>query len=215
VAAAAPEIYVERARAESNVGDAIADSARKIVLDASGGSSQPREPAMKKSGDPLRQARTSPKSVERLELLNLGLPSFPEEILACTNLKALRLAGCLSSEGDGTLPSAFTDLVKLERLCLKEEAVTELPETLGKLERLEYLELEACQFRALPASLGQLSRLKELRLIECADLRALPPSLGKLTALETLDCSAQGADKRGLGAVSNAAPAAKKKAKPE
>lgn len=152
--------------------------------------------------DSLKRVKSNPTAITKLELLNLGLEEFPNEVFACVNLAELRLSGVLNTDWETplVLPSAIGALCKLQRLEIQEPFGT-LPDSIGTLSQLEALMLEQCSLlEALPSSIGKLSKLKHLVLTECASLRSLPESIGQLSALETLDVWGQEMRLKAIGA---------------
>ena len=113
------------------------------------------------------------------------LPTLPESIGLCKNLRKLRIFGCDMT----ALPKSISQLNQLQELELNWcKKLTALPECIGQLNHLQTLKLEICNITTLPESISKLSNLQILR-INCYSLRILPDTIGQLSQLKELNLS--------------------------
>lgn len=128
--------------------------------------------------------KNAEKKEPTLDLRNMRLSDFPEEIFQLQHIKTLLLG---NKEVVGkmffSLGEAFW------RTCEKQHnEVLFLPETIGQLKNLEVLDLNQVELYRLPESIGELTALKELHLAN-NQLYELPKSFAQLQNLEVLDIS--------------------------
>ncbi len=152
----------------------------------------------------LKEALKNPENVKLLNLSNIGLTTFPMDILKLSNLEVLNLGGneltSLPPEIRGlkklrelnliknnfdTLPSVIGELANMERLELGYNGLLSLPPEIGKLEKLEILHLNFNKLETLPSEIGQ---LKVLRYINLSGNRVthFPKELWQVITLEQL-----------------------------
>jgi len=102
----------------------------------------------------------------RADFSNLGLTSFPSQVLGRTGVVDLDI----SNNRIGAIPSQIGKLTKLQTLDASDNTLTGIPAELGQLIDLRTLDLSNNQLTGLPNELGNLKNLKTL------DLRGNNPS---------------------------------------
>ncbi len=123
--------------------------------------------------------------VIELDLSQLNITQFPEELRELTHLERLNLSGNQLTQ---IPPEELGQLSNLQHLDLHKNQLTHIPAELGQLSNLQHLDLHKNQLTHIPAELGQLSNLQHLDLYE-NQLTQIPPELGQLTSLQNLDLS--------------------------
>jgi Leucine-rich repeat (LRR) protein len=118
------------------------------------------------------------QSIEKINLVNTDLDSFPSKFSGLRNLHFL----FIGSQTLVSLPSEFGSLSKLDTLDLRSSAFASLPANFGSLVSLDYLSLQAGALNVLPESFGELNSLNTL-FLDAPQLNALPESMGQLQAL--------------------------------
>uniref|UniRef100_UPI00248488D1 leucine-rich repeat protein n=1 Tax=Leptothoe spongobia TaxID=2651728 RepID=UPI00248488D1 len=86
------------------------------------------------------------------------------------------------------IPTAVTNLSKLQQFDLSYNQITEIPESLAQLSSLQQLDLSYNQITEIPESLVQLSSLQQLNL-SYNQITEIPESLAQLSSLQQLDFS--------------------------
>lgn len=100
-----------------------------------------------------------PKTLVKLDLINVGMTALPPRIF---------------------------ELEELRELSLSHNAIGALPAALGRLRKLEKLEVESCGLARLPDELAQLTQLRRLR-ARSNELTALPRGFAALPKLADVD----------------------------
>jgi hypothetical protein len=123
-------------------------------------------------------------SIDRLDLDNLDLGHFPENLSHCDGLRILSLTqNCLSH-----IPACIEDFDRLEQLDLSRNELTRIDSAIGGCIRLRELFLDQNRLSVLPNTIGQLVRMERF---QCSNnqLTALPATLTTLVNLRVLKCS--------------------------
>lgn len=123
------------------------------------------------------------KADATLNLQMLGLREIPEEVLAMTALKELRLDNNVNV---GTNLSFPMGLSTLRLLSLRACNLTEIPGTLSNLRRLHTFNVSQNLLEFLPSSMSRMNALKDLDLSRNR-LYSLPDGFRNLSQLETLN----------------------------
>ncbi len=121
---------------------------------------------------------------EALDLSNLQLGKFPENITAYSNLRILLLNG---NEID-QLPASIDSLNRLRRLFIYNNNLSGLPFEIGSFDSLVTLDASVNKLLRLPGSVSKLTNLEELVLYD-NNLSDLPAGMGNLQKLFFLDVS--------------------------
>ena len=132
----------------------------------------------------LQLALKEPEKVTELFLHNLGINTFPKEILAFKNLKKLDLSQNKLKE----IPSEIANLITLESLVFSDNEITSLPDELSKLSKLKVINLQNNPLSNIPKVIFQ---LKNLRLLQLSNtkIEKVDSEIGRLPNLEILDLS--------------------------
>ncbi len=133
--------------------------------------------------------------LEHLDLRQMGLSVFPEELLSMKQLKSLNIAGNFITE----LPPGIGGLNRLERLDAYKNRLQALPSEIGKLDRLRAMSLYRNSLSQLPESMIGLVRLRQLN-INGNPFESMPSFLSELPALEELYVPWKFRDEFGKGA---------------
>ena len=129
-----------------------------------------------------------------LNLARLDLAELPEEVLAFTHLRGLRLGiSVYDVKGQYTeldnkltnVPPELGQLASLQDLDLSDNQMTSVPHELGQLANLRELDVSNNQLTSVPSELGQLANLRALDLSD-NQLTSVPSELGRLDNLEYL-----------------------------
>jgi Leucine-rich repeat (LRR) protein len=162
------------------------------------------------TGDEIRNWLIDPNNsadlnqIKRLDLNDLDLKVFPDELTRLSQLEHLNLSNnklaslpesfgkltqmknlSLGNNNLKSLPESFVDLSQLGFLSLNMNKLTSLPESFGKLTRLDQLYISYNKLTSLPASVTDLTQLKKFYL-DYNQISKLPESLGNLTSLDEL-----------------------------
>src|SRR5258708_1805389 len=120
--------------------------------------------------------------VIELDLSQLNITQFPEELRELTHLERLNLSGNQLTQ---IPPEELGQLSNLQHLDLHKNQLTHIPAELGQLSNLQHLDLYENQLTQIPPELGQLTSLQNLDL-SSNQLTQIPPELGQLTNLQNL-----------------------------
>src|SRR6266849_5033220 len=120
--------------------------------------------------------------VIELDLSQLNITQFPEELRELTHLERLNLSGNQLTQ---IAPEELGQLSNLQHLDLHKNQLTQIPAELGQLSNLQHLDLYENQITQIPAEMGQLTNLQNLDL-SSNQLTQIPPELGQLTNLQNL-----------------------------
>lgn len=130
----------------------------------------------------LKEASLNPEKVYRLHLVKAKLDTFPQEILAFTNLTELDLSRNRMEE----IPAEIGNLIHLRRLNLTRNHLVYLPAEIGNLKKLEFLGLNRNKIELLPPTIGNLQNLEVLELWD-NELKDVPEEISQLTSLKVLE----------------------------
>lgn len=131
----------------------------------------------------LKKRIINAQTSKKLDLSDLNLTSFPEEVLALKHIETLSLTKnhefILGNEvtqfsnlknleidylGLTKLPEVVTQISSLESLDISGNCISELPETFSNLKNLKRFKLYNCDFEVFPKVLYQLEKLEDLNL---------------------------------------------------
>lgn len=118
--------------------------------------------------------------VTSLTLTNLELPTFPEEIFLCKNLRKLNLSGNKIK----SIPAKIKNLSKLKVLNLSNNELSQIHAGIFNLQKLECLVISRNMIKTLPKQINKLTNLKILILqnnqLTEINMDLIPKSIVKL-----------------------------------
>lgn len=152
----------------------------------------------------LPSSLTDLSELDTLELENVPLQTWPEDIGTMQRLKTLTQTGGKYEH----LPDGLTELKNLYRFELGHlSRLRELPDDLGKMQSLRFLTVQSVRrLQSLPSGLTDLPLLRELNLRDNKRLAKLPITMGNLGGLASLSlngCSALRQLPASIGDLSN------------
>lgn len=121
------------------------------------------------------------KTLEDLNLANLGLKMVPDWLSEFTNLSRLSLYGNHLT----SIPGWLIKLDKLSRLNLGHNQLRSFPKVVLQLRKLEFLNLDDNQIKAIPDDISNLTELISLQLYR-TEISSLPPAFVHLKKLRQL-----------------------------
>jgi hypothetical protein len=125
--------------------------------------------------------------IKALDLTDTKLETFPDEILAHSQLEVLILNGEYNNNNNfKTLPAEIAKLPNLKVLQVEYCQMYSLPAQIGALKNLTTLDLSFNELRTLPAQIWELKNLTYLNL-SYNPLSSLPAQIGELKNLTTLN----------------------------
>lgn len=155
----------------------------------------------------IERCSHSRQPVVELDLSELNLEDFPQELRNLAGLKVLDLSNnqlislppeigeldqlvdlFLMANQLLSLPREIGRLSALSRLDLTENLLSELPEEIGRLSALSSLSLAGNQLGILPKQIKRLTNLREL-ILYGNELKEIGPEIGELCCLSSLDLS--------------------------